>query len=317
MNYVNNYLVDPPMDDIVQHLIKKYALTEDRAAYNMDELKAKLQQEGDNARIQIYIVGHGADKIALISNQGADPPEPYVKTDYYPAEEKTNTPHQIAAALYRAIPDGSEVRVKLAMCFGGTPLPASVTEMVYKAPDQKVDGKFVPGKATFKSTSARADLKPQIMHIDQHGLETRKIFPYTSNPFEEDNDQLRTTFANAVARSLHTLMTHASEKKDLSRVFVGGFDGAINWDHGSGSQKNAPRLMQNNEFKRIHRDYYSPSEQGTRVGRHRLPGGFWRTKNTDHTYCYFPVTFLATEWRRNSAPDLVAVADPVEDGLGL
>lgn len=305
--YVGNRLADPPMDEIVQHLVLKYKLDESHAAYSGSELKSKLEQQDEASRFQIYIVGHGADKVALLSNQGEDPaPESGKRReDLFPAEE-TKTPHAIAVDLYRAIPTGTEVRVKLGMCFGGTPLPAQVTRVVEDE-----------GRTKFTSSTVKPDRQAQKLTI-VHGVKQRQFFPA-----DDTKDQLRATFANAVARSLHTLMENASEdkKKDLSRVYVGGFDATVYWPEGGPINKHAPRarvtIGGRTDYERIQREYYSPSENGTLVRRNRLPGGFWAFKSRFPTYyCYFPVKLKITAAPRDavSGSELLPPQGTPDDG---
>jgi hypothetical protein len=87
-------------------------------------------------------------------------------------------------------------------------------------------------------------------------------------------------------------MTHANNPKNLSQVFIGGFDAAVYWDQ-RGLHKNAPRAKEGDTYTRIKREYYAPSSGGKQVPRIQLPTA------KSPTYCYFPVKLVQDVKLRN------------------
>jgi len=134
--YVSYHLQDLAMDLIVEHVRKKYGVTEAKAIYGPGQLSLKLMQVTTD--FNLYVVGHGA----------CDGPVMMRKTQHNDSSRSDRlNPRVLAEELYHALPEGVNVNIKLAMCDGATE-----HSFMGKEPGKDVAEKM---KASFASLTAK------------------------------------------------------------------------------------------------------------------------------------------------------------------
>jgi len=153
MTYVTYRLADLAMDLIVEHLVKKYRLTEATAIYGPGQLAHKLQHLSTGFRL--YVVAHGACDLPVMMRKARGEATRFDRLG----------PKEFATELYNALPHGEVVQVKLAMCDGATEHSVTATR----------EG-MAPEKITSSFASLTALVLDELSRTDPRHLDVSKVF---------------------------------------------------------------------------------------------------------------------------------------------